>query len=98
LRHRHRHVLRAGGEEGAALRPGEGLHADLDGRHLRLLRVLERVGRDIAAVLAKPEVKEAFGKLAFETRSSSPQELSAFVVEQLEAYRRAARQMNLSLD
>jgi tripartite-type tricarboxylate transporter receptor subunit TctC len=60
--------------------------------------VVDRVGRDIAAVLARPEVKDAFGKLAFETRSSSPQELSALVVEQLEAYRRAARQMNLSLD
>ena len=60
--------------------------------------VVERVGRDIAAVLAKPEVKEAFGKLAFEPRSSTPQELTAFVAEQLEAYRRAARQMNLSLD
>jgi len=60
--------------------------------------VVERVGRDIAVVLAKPDVKEAFGKLAFETRSSTPQELTAFVIEQLDAYRRAARQMNLSLD
>jgi tripartite-type tricarboxylate transporter receptor subunit TctC len=60
--------------------------------------VVERVGRDIAVVLAKPEVKEAFGKLAFEPRASTPQELTAFVAEQLEAYRRGARQMNLSLD
>ena len=41
---------------------------------------------------------EAFGKLAFEPRSSTPQELSAFVAEQLEAYRRAARAVDLSLD
>jgi tripartite-type tricarboxylate transporter receptor subunit TctC len=60
--------------------------------------IVDRVGREIAIVLAKPEVKEAFGRLAFEPRSSSPQELSAFVVEQLEAYRRGARAMNLSLD
>jgi len=60
--------------------------------------VVDRVGRDIAVVLAKPEVREAFGKLAFEPRSSTPQELTAFVIEQLDAYRRAARQMNLSLD
>jgi len=60
--------------------------------------VVERVGRDIAVVLAKPEVREAFGKLAFEPRSSTPQELSAFVAEQLEAYRRAARAVGLSLD
>lgn len=60
--------------------------------------IVDRVGREIAIVLAKPDVKEAFGRLAFEPRSSSPQELSAFVVEQLEAYRRGARAMNLSLD
>ena len=60
--------------------------------------VVDRVGRDIAIVLAKPEVKEAFGKLAFEPRSSTPQQLSVFVAEQLEAYRRVAKQVGLSLD
>ena len=60
--------------------------------------IVDRVGRELAIVLAKPEVKEAFGRLAFEPRSSTPQELSAFVAEQLEAYRRGARAMNLSLD
>ncbi len=60
--------------------------------------VVDRVGRELAVVLAKPEIKDAFGKLAFEPRSSTPQELSAFVAEQLEAYRRGARAMNLSLD
>lgn len=60
--------------------------------------IVDRVARDIAIVLAKPEVREAFGKLAFEPRSSTPQELSAFVVEQLDAYRRAARAVGLSLD
>ena len=60
--------------------------------------IVDRVGRDIAVVLAKPEVRDALGKLAFEPRSSSPQELTAFVTEQLEAYRRGARLMNLSLD
>jgi tripartite-type tricarboxylate transporter receptor subunit TctC len=60
--------------------------------------IVDRVGRELAVVLAKPEVKDAFGRLAFEPRSSSPQELAAFVAEQLEAYRRGARAMNLSLD
>jgi len=60
--------------------------------------IVDRVGRELAVVLAKPEVREAFGKLAFEPRSSTPQELAAFVAEQLEAYRRGAREMNLSLD
>ena len=60
--------------------------------------VVDRVAREMAVVLAKPEVKDAFGKLAFEPRSSTPQELSAFVAEQLEAYGRAARAVGLSLD
>lgn len=60
--------------------------------------IVDRVSREIAVVLAKPEVREAFGRLAFEPRSSTPQELSAFVVEQLEAYRRVTRQVGLSLD
>ena len=60
--------------------------------------IVERVARDLAVVLARPEVRDAFGKLAFEPRSSTPQELSAFVAEQLEAFRRAARASGLSLD
>ena len=60
--------------------------------------IVDRLARDLAVVLAKPEVRDAFGRLAFEPRSSTPQELSAFVAEQLEAYRRVARAVGLSLD
>jgi len=60
--------------------------------------IVDRVAREIAVVLALPEVKEAFGRLAFEPRSSSPQELGAFVADQLDAYRRVAKQVGLSLD
>lgn len=60
--------------------------------------IVDRLSREMAVVLAKPEVREAFGRLAFEPRSSTPQELSAFVAEQLEAYRRVARAVGLSLD
>jgi tripartite-type tricarboxylate transporter receptor subunit TctC len=60
--------------------------------------IVDRVSREMAVVLARPEVKEAFGKLAFEPRSSTPQELSAFVAEQLEAYRRVTKAVGLSLD
>lgn len=59
---------------------------------------MDRVGREIRIVLAKPEVKEALGKLAFEPRGSSPEELSAFVTEQLAAYGRVTKQVGLSLD
>ncbi len=60
--------------------------------------IVDRVARELAGVLARPEVRDAFGRLAFEPRSSTPQELSAFVAEQLEAYRRVTRQVGLSLD
>jgi tripartite-type tricarboxylate transporter receptor subunit TctC len=60
--------------------------------------IVDRVARELAIVLAKPDVRDALGRLAFEPRSSTPQELSAFVAEQLEAYGRVARQVGLSLD
>jgi tripartite-type tricarboxylate transporter receptor subunit TctC len=60
--------------------------------------IVDRLSREMAVVLVKPEVREAFGRLAFEPRSSTPQELSAFVAEQLEAYRRVARTVGLTLD
>ena len=60
--------------------------------------IVDRVARELTVVLAKPEVREALGRLAFEPRSSTPQELSVFVAEQLDAYRRVTRQVGLSLD
>jgi tripartite-type tricarboxylate transporter receptor subunit TctC len=60
--------------------------------------IVDRVQAALAGVLAKPEVRDAFGKLAFEPRSSTPEELAAFVAEQLQAYGRATRAVGLSLD
>jgi tripartite-type tricarboxylate transporter receptor subunit TctC len=60
--------------------------------------IVDRLAREMAVVLAKPEVRDAFGKLAFEPRSSTPEELTAFVAEQLEAYRKVTRAVGLSLD
>ncbi len=60
--------------------------------------IVDRLGREMRTILARPEVRESFGKLAFEAKSSTPQELTAVVTEQLEAYRRVARAVNLTLD
>jgi tripartite-type tricarboxylate transporter receptor subunit TctC len=60
--------------------------------------IVERLAHEMAVVLAKPEVREQLARLAFEARSSSPQELTAFVAEQLEAYRRVVRLVGISLD
>jgi tripartite-type tricarboxylate transporter receptor subunit TctC len=60
--------------------------------------IQDRVNREIVVVLAKPEVISALGKIAFQTRSSTPEQLTAFVAEQLEAYRRVTKQVGLSLN
>jgi tripartite-type tricarboxylate transporter receptor subunit TctC len=51
--------------------------------------IADRVSRELQAVLKRPEVREAFGKLAFEPRGSTPGELAAYTREQLAVWRRA---------
>jgi tripartite-type tricarboxylate transporter receptor subunit TctC len=51
--------------------------------------ITDRVSRELQAVLKRPEVREAFGKLAFEPRGSTPEELAAYTREQLAVWRRA---------
>jgi len=51
--------------------------------------VVDRVSRELIALLKRPEVKEAFGRLAFEPRGSTPEELAAFTKEQAAVWRRA---------
>ena len=51
--------------------------------------VTERLSKELIALLQRPEVKEAFGKLAFEPRGSTPEELGAFTKEQLAVWRKA---------
>ena len=53
--------------------------------------IAERLARDLAVVLARPDVREAMGKIAFEPRSSTPDELTAFLQEQMESWTRTAR-------
>ncbi len=58
--------------------------------------VVNRVGAALAEVLARPEVREGLGKIAFEPKSSSPQELTAFLQEQMDVWRRTARQVGIN--
>ncbi len=51
--------------------------------------VTERVSRELVALLKRPEVRDAFGKLAFAPGGSTPEELAAFTKEQLAVWRRA---------
>ena len=54
-----------------------------------------RLSRELATVLKRAEVREAFEKLAFEPRSSTPEELAAFVKEQGEIWRRAVAEAGI---
>jgi len=51
--------------------------------------IAERLSRELVVLLKRPEVREALGKLAFEPRGSTPEELAAFTREQLAVWRRA---------
>jgi len=51
--------------------------------------IAERLSRELIALLKRPEVRDAFGRLAFEPRGSTPDELAAFTKEQLAVWRRA---------
>ena len=57
--------------------------------------IVGRLSRELAAVLKRPEVREAFQKLAFEPRSSTPEELAAFVKEQGEIWRRVVAEVGI---
>jgi tripartite-type tricarboxylate transporter receptor subunit TctC len=46
-------------------------------------------------VLQRPEVREAFGKIAFDPRSSTPDELAAFLRFQMEVWRRTAESVGI---
>jgi tripartite-type tricarboxylate transporter receptor subunit TctC len=52
--------------------------------------VADRLAREIAVVLRRPEVREAFGKIAFDPRSSTPEELTALLRFQMVIWRRTA--------
>jgi tripartite-type tricarboxylate transporter receptor subunit TctC len=57
--------------------------------------VVDRLARELAVVLKRPEVHEAFGKLAFEPKSSTPEELTGILKQQIEAWTSAAREAGI---
>jgi tripartite-type tricarboxylate transporter receptor subunit TctC len=56
---------------------------------------VDRVARELAAVLKRPEVRDAFGKIAFDPQSSTPGELAAFLKVQIEVWRRTAEEVGI---
>ena len=57
--------------------------------------ITDRLSRELIALLKRPEVREAFGLLAFEPRGSTPEELAAFTREQLEVWRRVVGEVGI---
>jgi len=57
--------------------------------------IVDRLAREMAVVLAKPEVKEAFGKLAFEPHSSTPEALAAHLKAQIAVWKQTVQQVGI---
>ena len=57
--------------------------------------IVERLTREINAILQRPEVKDQLERQAFEYEGSSPEALGTFVKEQLEVWRRAVREAGI---
>jgi len=57
--------------------------------------ITDRLSRELIALLKRPEVREAFGLLAFEPRGSTPEELAAFTKEQLQVWRRVVGEVGI---
>ena len=57
--------------------------------------VVDRVARELAVVLKRADVRESFGKLAFEPKSSTPEELHAFLKQQIDTWTTAAREAGI---
>jgi tripartite-type tricarboxylate transporter receptor subunit TctC len=60
--------------------------------------VVDRLARELAVVLKRPEVREAFGKLAFEPKSSTPEELTVFLKQQIDVWTSTAREVGIKAD
>jgi tripartite-type tricarboxylate transporter receptor subunit TctC len=60
--------------------------------------VVDRVGRELNTVLRRPEVRESFGKLAFEPKGTTPEELTTILKQQIEAWTSIAREVGIKAE
>ena len=60
--------------------------------------VVERVAREMKVVAAKPDVKAALDKIAFEVQASTPEEMGAVLLQQLNLWKKTAADVNLERD
>jgi tripartite-type tricarboxylate transporter receptor subunit TctC len=60
--------------------------------------VVDRLAREMKAVIARPDVREQLGRYAFEGQSSSPEEMGAFLKEQLGVWRQTIKDTGIQPD
>jgi tripartite-type tricarboxylate transporter receptor subunit TctC len=60
--------------------------------------VVDRLAREVAAVMAKPEVREGVARYAFEAQGSTPEELAVFLREQVDIWRRTIKEVGITPD
>ena len=57
--------------------------------------IVERLAREVAAAMTRPDVREGLERAAFDSKSSTPAELGAFLKEQLTVWGTVAREAGL---
>lgn len=57
--------------------------------------IVARLNREVNAVITRAEVREQISRQAFELHGSTPEELAAFTLEQLEAWKTGVREAGL---
>jgi tripartite-type tricarboxylate transporter receptor subunit TctC len=60
--------------------------------------IVDRLAREMKAVIARPEVREQLGRYAFEGQSSSPEEMASFLKEQLGVWRQTIKDTGIQPD
>jgi tripartite-type tricarboxylate transporter receptor subunit TctC len=58
--------------------------------------IIDRLSREVAAAIKRPEIREGLERAAFDYESSTPQELGAFLQEQLKVWGTVAREAALA--
>jgi len=53
--------------------------------------IVDRLNREVTTIVKSPEIREQFAKQAFDGKTSSPEELAAYVRDQLEVWGKAIR-------
>jgi tripartite-type tricarboxylate transporter receptor subunit TctC len=60
--------------------------------------IVDRLARELAGVLARPEVREQLARHAFDARNSTPEEMGAYLKEQVDVWARTAREVGIVPD